>query len=87
MSDRYGERATVTLARALDFSGTRRLSATIPASLAPPLALRSFYVVGTLANPPVRAAGTVTVADCAATVPGSGPSPAVPPTTPKPPAR
>jgi hypothetical protein len=98
LADRYGDRATVTFARALDFSGTRRLSARIPASLAPPLVLRSFYAVGTLANPPVTAAGTVTVGDCTATVPGSappsGPGIAPPPspgggpaTTPKPPAR
>lgn len=86
LADRYGDRATVTFARALDFSGTRRLSAKIPPSLAPPLALRSFYVVGTLANPPVSAAGTVTVADCVATIPGSAPAGA-PATTPKPPTR
>ncbi len=83
LADRYGDRATLTFARALDFSGARRLSAKIPPSLAPPLTLRSFYVVGTLASPPVSAAGTVTVADCVATVPGS----AEPATTPKPPAR
>jgi exopolysaccharide biosynthesis protein len=83
LADRYGDRATITFARALDFSGTRRLSAKIPPSLAPPLTLRSFYVVGTLASPPVSAAGTVTVADCVATVPGS----TEPATTPKPPAR
>lgn len=77
LADRYGDRATIAFARALDFSGTRRLSAKVPPGLAPPLTLRSFYVVGTLANPPVTAAGTVTVADCVATLPGSGP-PAVP---------
>jgi hypothetical protein len=69
--DRYGDRQTVTFARALDFTGTRRLSVTVPRSLAPPIALRNFYVVGTVANPPVTAAGTIGVHDCVATIPGA----------------
>ena len=72
LADRYGDRQTVTLARGIDFSGTRRITAKIPASLAPPLALRNVYAVGTLASPPVTAAGTLIVHDCAATVPGAG---------------
>jgi len=71
-SDRFGDRATVTLVRALDFTGPRRVTAPVPASLAPPVALRSLYVVGTLAVPPVAASGLVAVRDCSATVAGSG---------------
>ena len=70
-SDRYGDRQTVTFARAIDFTGTRRLGVAVPRSLAPPIALRSFYVVGTLASPPITAAGTIGVHDCVATFPGA----------------
>ncbi|HEY0615120.1 MAG TPA: phosphodiester glycosidase family protein [Candidatus Elarobacter sp.] len=73
LADRYGDRQTVAFARALDFTGTRRLTAKVPASLAPPVALRNFYVVGTPANPPVAAAGTIGIRDCVASVPGAGP--------------
>jgi exopolysaccharide biosynthesis protein len=72
LADRYGDRQTVTFARAIDFSGTRRLTVKVLLSLAPPIALRSVYAVGTLANPPVTTAGTLVVHDCAATVPGAG---------------
>ncbi|MEA2784326.1 MAG: hypothetical protein QOF71_430 [Candidatus Eremiobacteraeota bacterium] len=72
LADRYGDRQTVTFARGIDFSGTRRLTVKLPHSLAPPIALRSIYAVGTLANPPVTTAGTLVVHDCAATVPGAG---------------
>nr|MDQ6944351.1 phosphodiester glycosidase family protein [Candidatus Eremiobacteraeota bacterium] len=70
--DRYGERQTVTFARAIDFRGTRRLTVKVPPSLAPPIALRNVYAVGTLANPPVTVAGTLVVHDCTASVPGAG---------------
>ena len=73
LADRYGDRQTVTFVRGIDFSGTRRLTVKIPASLAPPIALRNVYAVGTLANPPVTVAGRLVVHDCAATVPGAGP--------------
>lgn len=69
--DRYGDRETVTFARRIDFADTRRLTVKVPQSLAPPIAIRNFYVVGTLANPAVTAAGTIGVHDCSATVPGS----------------
>ena len=72
LADRYGDRQTVTFARGIDFSGTRRLTVKIPASLAPPISLRNVYAVGTLVNPPVTVAGTLAVHDCAATVPGAG---------------
>ena len=71
--DRYGDRATATLVRAIDFSGTRRASVAVPASLAPPIALRNLYVLGTLANPPLTAAGTIAVHDCSANLAGSAP--------------
>jgi hypothetical protein len=69
--DRYGERAIVTFARSIDFDVTRRLSVAVPAALAPPIAIRNFYAVGTLANPPLSVAGTLSVHDCAATFPGA----------------
>ncbi len=82
LADRYGDREAVTLARALDFSGRRRLSAKVPAALAPPLVLRSFYAVGTLANPPIATAGALTISNCTASLPGAptGPSPVTSPT-------
>jgi exopolysaccharide biosynthesis protein len=69
--DRYGDRSIVTFARSIDFNGTRRLNVVVPASLAPPIALRNLYVVGTLANPPLNVAGTLAVHDCTATFPGA----------------
>jgi exopolysaccharide biosynthesis protein len=69
--DRYGDRAIVTFARSIDFNGTRRLKVVVPTSLAPPIALRNLYVVGTLANPPLSVAGTLAVHDCTATFPGA----------------
>jgi phosphodiester glycosidase len=71
LSDRYGDRTTVTFARALDMRDTRRLTAAVPRSLAPPVALHAIYVVGTLANPVITAAGSLGVHECAATVPGT----------------
>ena len=71
LQDRYGDRSIVTFARSIDFNGTRRLSVAVPASLAPPITLRSFYVVGTLANPPLSVAGALSVRDCTATYPGA----------------
>ena len=70
--DRYGDRETVTFARRIDFTDTRRLTVKVPPALAPPVAIRNFYVVGTLANPPVTASGTIGVHDCSASVPGAG---------------
>ncbi|HEX3468166.1 MAG TPA: hypothetical protein VHT05_08830, partial [Candidatus Elarobacter sp.] len=73
--DRYGERAIVTFARSVDFSATRRLSLAVPIALAPPIAIRNLYAVGTLANPPVTGAGTLTIHDCTGTFPGAQPVP------------
>ncbi len=72
LADRYGDRQTVTFARAIDFRDTRRLTVKIPVSLAQPIALRNIYAVGTLANPPVTVAGSLVVHDCAASIPGAG---------------
>jgi exopolysaccharide biosynthesis protein len=70
-ADRYGDRETVTFARTIDFTSTRRLTVNVSASLAPPVTLRNVYAVGTLANPPIAAAGTLTVHDCTASVAGT----------------
>ncbi|MEO7040314.1 MAG: phosphodiester glycosidase family protein [Candidatus Elarobacter sp.] len=72
--DRYGDRETVTFARTVDFNQTRRLNARVPAAMAPPIVLRNIYAVGTLANPPVTAAGALVVHDCSELVPGAGAS-------------
>ncbi len=77
--DRYGDRDTVTFARRIDFAGTRRLAVNVPPALAPPVALRNFYVVGTLANPPVTTSGSIGVHDCSASVPGAAPPPSASP--------
>jgi hypothetical protein len=69
--DRYGEHATVTFARAIGFTGTQRLTIRIPPALAPPIVLHAVYVVGTLANPAVTAAGSLGVHDCTLSVPGT----------------
>jgi len=70
-SDRYGARESITLAPAIDFTGIRRLSIGGLAGLAPPLELRDVYVVGTLAMPAIRAAGSVGVERCTATLAGA----------------
>jgi hypothetical protein len=69
--DRYGDRETATFVRTLSFGDTRRLTIAIDPALAPPIVLHALYVVGTLANPALTAAGTIAVHDCTRTVPGS----------------
>ncbi|HTJ28362.1 MAG TPA: phosphodiester glycosidase family protein [Candidatus Limnocylindria bacterium] len=69
--DRYGDHGIVTFARAIDFTGRRRLHVRVPAALAPPVALHSLYVVGTLAHPPIAAAGTIGVGECTVTLAGA----------------
>jgi len=61
----------MTFARAVTFHDTRRLDVAISPELAPPIVLHAVYAVGTLANPPVTAAGSLGVHDCALTVPGT----------------
>ncbi len=70
-SDRFGARESITLVKAIDFTGVRRFSAGGLVGLAPPLALRDVYVVGTLALPAIRIAGSVGIARCTATVAGA----------------
>jgi exopolysaccharide biosynthesis protein len=71
--DRYGDRQIATFVRSVDFIMTRRLTVAVPRALAQPVAVRNFYVVGTLANPAVTAAGTIGVHDCTASIAGSVP--------------
>jgi len=71
--DRFGEREALTLVKELREPGTQRVTVRIPPALAPPLVLQSFYVVGTLAAPPVHVSGSVTVRDCRLTLPGTPP--------------
>jgi hypothetical protein len=71
--DRFGEREALTLVKELREPGTQRVTVRIPPALAPPLVLQSFYIVGTLAVPPVHVAGSVTVRDCRLTLPGTPP--------------
>jgi hypothetical protein len=71
--DRFGERDAVTLLKTVGGAGAQRVAARIPTALAPPLVLQSFYVVGSLATPPVHVAGAVTIRDCRLTQPGTPP--------------
>jgi len=58
-------------ARSIDFNATRRLAATVPAVLAPPIAIRNFYAVGNARHPPLTVAGALSIHDCTATFPGA----------------
>jgi exopolysaccharide biosynthesis protein len=71
--DRYGERSVLTLATTVDWTGAQRRAVRIPAALAPPIALQSIYVVGSLGPAPVKSAGTIGIRSCAVTVPGTAP--------------
>lgn len=71
--DRNGDREVATFARAIDFTGPRRLSVKLPATLVPPITLHNLYVVGTLARPPVEVSGLITVRDCTAVIEGTAP--------------
>lgn len=73
LADRYGDRSTLTLSRAIDWTGTQRREVRIPASLAPPLTIASIYVVGSLGATPVHTAGTIGLRNCELTLPGSAP--------------
>ncbi len=69
--DRYGERSALTLAKTIDWTGAERREVRIPAALAPPIALRSFYVVGSLGPTPVKSSGTIGIRACEVTLPGT----------------
>ncbi|MFN2460212.1 MAG: phosphodiester glycosidase family protein [Candidatus Velthaea sp.] len=69
--DRYGERAALTFAKTIDWTGVQRREVRVPAALAPPLVLQSLYVVGSLGTAPVKSAGTIGIRDCDFSQPGS----------------
>jgi hypothetical protein len=71
--DRYGERSVLTLAKTIDWRGPQRREVRVPAGLAPPIALQSIYVVGSLGTAPVKSAGTIGIRACDITVPGTAP--------------
>ena len=71
--DRYGERSVLTLAKSVDWNGAQRREVRIPEALAPPVALQSIYVVGSLGPVPVKSAGTIGIRSCAVTLPGTAP--------------
>jgi hypothetical protein len=71
--DRYGDRFVVTLAKTVDWTGAQRREVPVPAALAPPVALQSIYVVGSLSPAPVKRAGTVGIRSCTVTLPGTAP--------------
>jgi hypothetical protein len=71
--DRYGERSVITLAKTIDWTGDRRREVRVPAALGPPIALQSFYVVGSLGAAPVKSAGTIGIRSCNVTLPGTTP--------------
>jgi len=69
--NRYGERAALTLAKSIDWTGWRRVAVTLPPGLNPPLQLIALYVVRSLGGPPIRAAGALRFRALAVVVPGS----------------
>jgi hypothetical protein len=71
LRDRYGERSTLTLAKNVDWTGAQRRDVRIPAALAPPIVLQSFYVIGSLGTTPVHSAGTIGIRGCSVTLPGT----------------
>jgi hypothetical protein len=71
--DRYGERSALTLAKSVDWTGPQRREVRVPSALAPPIALQSIYVVGTLGSEPVKTTGTIGIRDCNVTLPGTPP--------------
>lgn len=69
--NRYGEKAALTLAKAVDWTGWRRVTIAVPPELNPPIRLTSIYVVRSLGGAPVRTAGTLRFRALAVVVPGS----------------
>jgi exopolysaccharide biosynthesis protein len=66
-----GERRALTLVRAVDWLGWRRLSVVLPDDLNPPVHLVSLYAVDSLANAPSRAAGSLVFRNASVVVAGS----------------
>jgi hypothetical protein len=75
--DRYGERQALTLSKSVDWTGAQRREVHVPAALAPPIALQSFYVVGSLGTAPIKSAGTIGIRACEVTLPGTASGDAV----------
>ena len=69
--NRYGEKSLLTLAKAVDWTGWRRVAIALPPDLNPPVRLTSVYVVRSLGGPPVNAAGTLRFRALAVVIPGS----------------
>ena len=69
--DWEGTRKPVTLARSVDWTGWRTLAVPIPANLAPPVALESFYAVATLGTGRIRANGVLSFRNLRAVVAGT----------------
>ncbi len=69
--NRYGERRALTLAKAIDWTGWRRLELALPPDLNPPVRLVALYAVGSLGGAPVRAAGSIAFRNPAVTIAGT----------------
>ena len=69
--NRYGEKAALTLAKSVDWTGWRRITIALPSDLNPPVRLTSVYVVRSLGGPPVSAAGTLRFRALTVVIPGS----------------
>ncbi len=69
LSDRFGERATLTIVPRIDWTGIQLHDVPIPSWLAPPIGLRAIYLTaGSKTN---KAAGTITLRNVRLLVPGS----------------
>ena len=77
--DRFDAREDVTLSPAIDFTGRRRLTATIAPVLSAPVALEQIYVVGILSQQRLRSRGDIGIANCTATIAGAAPAAAARP--------
>jgi hypothetical protein len=69
--NRFGERRALTLAKAVDWSGWKRLTLALPPDLNPPVKLIALYAVPTLGGPSTHAAGTLAFRNPAALLPGA----------------
>ncbi len=67
--NRFGERRALTLAKAIDWIGWRRVEIALPRDLNAPVTLASLYVVAPASGP--RGAGTIGFRNLAVTLPGS----------------
>ena len=67
----FGERRALTLARAVDWTGWRPVTITLPDDLNPPVQLVSLYAVDSLANAATRAVGTLSFRNPSVVVAGN----------------